>query len=92
MATFQFHTDNKVTMWERATFEIEADTYNQALNKALECAKNSRYPDMTDYETLYDTAEPMSVLDNKGVATLELYHVTNRMGEPVWDNKASIND
>lgn len=92
MATFQFHADSKVTMWERATFDIEAETYNQALEKALECVKTGGYPDMTDYETLYDTAEPMSVKDNKGESTLELYHVDNRWGESVWDNKSSIND
>lgn len=92
MATFQFYTDTKVTMWERATFDIEAETYNQALEQALKCAKTGGYPDMTDYETLYDTAESMSVLDNKGVATKELYHVPDSLGEPVWDNKNSIND
>lgn len=82
MATFNFYVDKKVTMWERASFEIEADTCNTALLEALKRAKNEMYPDMTDYETLYDTAEDLLVKDNHGLATKELYSED----EMVWDN------
>jgi hypothetical protein len=87
MATFNFFVDTKVTMWERANFEVEADTYNMALEKALQMAKSGDYPDMTDYETLYDTAEPLSVKDNHGESTKELFNLSS--DNIIWSNKNS---
>jgi hypothetical protein len=93
MATFDFFTDKKVTMWERVNFEIEADTYNQAVQKAIEFSKNDNFPDMADYETLYDTAEPLSVEENGGEATIELFKVSERREDvSLWNNKDSLND
>lgn len=87
MATFNFYVDTKVTMWERANFEIEASTYNKALDIALNMAKEQDYPDMTDYETLYDTAEPLSLEKNDNQPTIELHFID----EVVWDN-GKLND
>jgi hypothetical protein len=87
MATFNFFVDTKVTMWERANFEVEADTYNMALEKALQMAKSGDYPDMTDYETLYDTAEYIPVKENHGQPTKELYSIYN--DTTIWTNKNS---
>jgi hypothetical protein len=93
MATFDFYTDKKVTMWERVNFEIEADTYNQAVQKAIEFSKNDDFPTNSEYETLYDTSEPLSVNQNEGNPTIELFKVSGQWSdESVWNNKGSLND
>ena len=83
MATFQFYTDTKVTMWERATFEIEAETRYEAIEMAKKCAKSDNYPSNVDYETLYDTSEELLVNNNNGEATKELYIDNEDM---IWTN------
>jgi hypothetical protein len=93
MATFDFFTDKKVTMWERVNFEIEADTYNQAVQKAIEFSKNDNFPVNSEYETLYDTAEPLSVKENGGETTIELFKVSGQREDvSLWNNKDSLND
>jgi hypothetical protein len=93
MAKFDFYTDRKVTMWERVNFEIEADTYNQALQKAIEFSKDENFPTDSEYETLYDTSEPLSVKENGGEPTIELFKVANQWSdESLWTNRDSIND
>ncbi len=87
MATFNFFVDTKVTMWQRASFEVESNTYDMALEKALQIAKSSDYPDMTDYETLYDSAEHMSVKENHGQPTMELFSLSH--ASAIWTNKNS---
>lgn len=83
MATFEFYADQKVTMWERVTFSIEAETRNEAMQIAKQSVKTGNYPSDVWYDTLYDTTEPLSIKNNNGRATLELYTEDKDM---IWTN------
>lgn len=82
MAQFDFHVDEKKTIWYRKYFTIEADTEDEAKAKAVDIHKDGEWIDNADYEQLTDTCENLSVLDNDGWPTEELY-----MDDDIlWDN------
>ena len=70
------HVDVKVTIWGRLHFTDDAD-----MNKVIEVIKNSHSTnDVCDeifgfliYEVLYDTEEELSVNDNGGNPTIEVF-------------------
>lgn len=83
MATFDFYLDTKVTTWYRTPFEIEADTLEEAKQKAIDYVKDDgHYND--GWEQIDDTPEIMSIKENGGESTEELY--TYEDGEMIWDN------
>jgi hypothetical protein len=83
METFNFYLDTKVTGWYRTPFEIEADTLEEAKEKAIDYVKSGE-TSYISWEQIDDTVETMSVKDNDGESTEELY--TNSDGEMIWDN------
>lgn len=85
MEEFSFYLDAKVTMWRRKTFTIKAKTINVATKLAIEAIKNEE-TDKYDpwHEEMYETSENMSVEENKGNATLELFD--NDSNNRIWDN------
>ncbi len=83
METFNFYLDTKVTAWYRTPFEIEADTLEEAKEKAIDYVKSGETTYIS-WEQIDDTVETMSVKDNDGESTEELY--TNSDGEMIWDN------
>jgi hypothetical protein len=70
--TFQFRLDQKVTTWMRTDFEIDAIDEEEANLKALELLKSGEISEMP-WEEIMDTKETMSVEDNFGDPTEELY-------------------
>lgn len=92
MAEYHFYIDTKVTMWERATFTIESETYNGAIEQAKQMAIIDNLPSDADYDILYDTSESLLIENNNGMATRELYIESNRErytasnSEMIWDN------
>ena len=70
--TFQFHLDQKVTTWMRTDFEIDAIDEEEAKLKALELLKSGEISEMP-WDEIMDTKETMSVEDNFGDPTEELY-------------------
>jgi hypothetical protein len=70
--TFQFHLDQKVTTWMRTDFEIDAIDEEEANLKALELLKSGEISEMP-WDEIMDTKETMSVEDNFGDPTEELY-------------------
>lgn len=79
MAQYQFYQDEKVTMWTRQHFTIEAENEEQAKESAMHFVKQSvttGAPEAVIYdqnEDLIETQESMSVQKNDGYPTLELY-------------------
>ena len=84
MKTFQFYKDEKMTIWYRGKFEVEAETEEKAIEK-VKVLQTSNDIDNFDvyWEPLDDTIESLSVEDNGGESTEEMY--TNS-GNMIWDN------
>ena len=74
MAKFRFYKDEKITIWERTAFIIEAETKE----KARELAKTAINQDVEevgnfDYcEVLHDTREYNTLHPNELEATIEI--------------------
>lgn len=83
METFDFYLDTKVTGWYRTPFEIEANSLEEAKLKAIEFVKSGE-TSYISWEQIDDTVETMSVKDNDGESTNELYTYSD--GEMIWDN------
>ena len=80
--TFNFHLDTKVTSWYRTEFEIEAETLEEAKIKAIEYHNDSNTSSI-GWDEIMDTQESMSVVDNGGEPTEELF---DEEGDCFWDN------
>jgi uncharacterized protein involved in exopolysaccharide biosynthesis len=65
------YLDYKCTVWRRIHFSEKQND----VDKILEDIKGGYHPDIVDaeYETLYDTSEDMTVDENGGSSTIELY-------------------
>jgi hypothetical protein len=83
MKTFDFYLDTKVTNWYRTSFEIEANSLEEARQKAIEFVKDDEHSSIS-WEQVDETIEVMSVEENGGEPTEELY--TEPDGNMVWDN------
>jgi hypothetical protein len=70
MKTFDFYRDEKQTIWIRTRFDIQAESYEQALEKIKQVES---YEDEMETEYLYETLESMDPEENKGEATLEIH-------------------
>ena len=83
MKTFDFYLDTKVTTWYRTPFEIEADTLVEAQARAIKFVENDHHSELS-WEHIDDTIEKMSVEDNGGESTDELYY--EPVGDIIWAN------
>ena len=86
MAAFEFHLDQKHTIWYRNNFVIEADTLEEAKAKVLKiCNTNSSDLLSDDWETMFETAEQINPDENGGEPTEEVY--VDNTDVIVWTNK-----
>jgi hypothetical protein len=84
MEEFDFYLDQKHTIWYRNKFTIEANTLEEAKAKVVEiCETNSSELPSDDWDLLHETVEALSVGDNGGEATEELY---THDGNMIWQN------
>jgi hypothetical protein len=83
MKTFDFYLDTKVTNWYRTSFEIEASTLEEAKQKAIQFVKDDEQSSIS-WEQVDETIETMSVDENGGESTEELYYQPN--ADMIWDN------
>jgi len=81
METFNFYLDTKVTTWYRTNFEIDADNLEDARKKAIEMYKSGTLSEF-GWEQICDTIEMMSVKENGGYPTEELFSED----ESIFDN------
>ena len=83
MKSFDFYLDTKVTTWYRTPFEIEASSLEEAKQKAIEFVKEDEHSSIS-WEQIDETIEVMSVDENGGESTEELYYESSK--NMVWDN------
>jgi len=83
MKSFDFYLDTKVTTWYRTPFEIEADSLEEAKQKAIEFVKDDEHSSIS-WEQIDETTEVMSVDENDGESTEELYYESSE--KMIWDN------
>jgi len=83
MGSYSFFLDTKVTTWMRTDFEIEADSLEEAKLKAIEFHKQGNTLDLP-WEEVMDTQEPLSVDDNGGEPTEEIFCAEDSSG--VYNN------
>jgi hypothetical protein len=83
MKTFDFYLDTKVTTWYRTPFEIEANSLEEAKQKAIEFVKDDEHSSIS-WEQIDETTEVMSVDENDGESTEELYYESSE--KMIWDN------
>ncbi len=77
MATYKFYQDKKIEIWERTHFTVNADTEAEAKN-IIENQNGNDTDHMTGIvvgasEMLFETSKNISMNDNAGFATLEIY-------------------
>ena len=91
MEKFNFYQDRKVTCWERTHFDVKAESYEKtvAIVKSWQgedvlCFEDDENIIITDGETLYDTSESLSVEENGGQPTIEVFADN---GEDIINNK-----
>jgi hypothetical protein len=82
MKTYDFYLDTKVTTWYRTPFSIMANSEEDAKQLAIDFIKNDDHSEYS-WEQIDDTIEGMSVEDNGGYSTEEIYTGSGNM---IWDN------
>jgi hypothetical protein len=83
-----FYVERKMTIWVRERHCIEAESKQDAIEKMIVEFKDNECEDTTSYyeqEHLHETETPMSIEDNDGNATAELYY-GDRQTEFIIDN------
>lgn len=77
MATFDFYQDKKIEIRERTFFTVDAETEAKAI-KIVENQNGSNTDQKTGIEVggseiLFESSEQITMEDNGGFATLEIY-------------------
>ena len=90
MTRFDFYQDRKVTCWERTRFEVTAESYEEAVSiiqswkgEDVLLFEDDETIIITDGETLYETSESLSVEENAGSPTIEVF---DGQGREIADN------
>ena len=87
---FDFYIDEKITIWNRLKFSVEAETLEEAKDMAKFMTINDREDiDFDDTILLYDTMEVIEPEENYGNSTLELYcqeNNDNNEDELIYEN------
>ena len=73
MQKFHFYLDEKVTTWMRTNFSIEADSLEDARQKAVDMVLAGETAEYS-WEQIPETIEQMNPEDNGGSSTKEIYH------------------
>lgn len=91
MEKFNFYQDRKVTCWERTHFDVKVESYEEAVaivkswqGEDVLCFEDDENIIIIDGETLYDTSESLSVEENGGQPTIEVFA---NNGEDIINNK-----
>ena len=84
---FEFTLDEKMTIWSRKQFTIEADTIEEARQKAIELVENEEEIDFYSSEYLHGTEDLMELSKNDGRATIVLMQNEGRNTKKIYENK-----
>ena len=80
---FDFFLDQKITTWMRTRFYIEATSREEAWEKAKK--DYEKLCEMRIWEEIPDVQETMSVRDNGGFSTEEIYE-DDALLTKIWEN------
>jgi hypothetical protein len=83
-----FYVERKMTIWVRERHDIVAETKEEAIKKMIVEFQDNECEDTTSYieqEYVHETETRMSIEDNDGNATAELYY-GDRQTEFIIDN------
>lgn len=81
---FNYYIDTKFTIWGRDKYRIEADSKEEAEKIMRDIMTNGDKKGLYyDNEFMYETTEEMSIVDNDGNSTKELY---DENGNLIIDN------
>lgn len=72
MEEFEFYLDQKVTTWMRTRFSVEGESRDIARQKAVDFVKEGNTSDLP-WDEVMDTKEIMSLKDNDGMSTEEIF-------------------
>jgi hypothetical protein len=82
---FEFYIEERLMIWNRLKFSVEAETLEEAKEKAKYMVTKEREDiEFWDNIMLYDTLTEMEIGDNEGNPTLELY--CDKDAELIYDN------
>lgn len=86
------YIDCKITIWQRLHFSEDADMNKvvEILKMVPDTAANEICDDELGFqecETLYDTEDYITVEENQGNSTIEVYSDSNL---PIWENSKKI--
>ena len=84
---FKFTLDEKMTIWSRKQFTIEADTMEEAKQKAIELVENEEEIDFYSSEYLHGTEDLMELSKNDGHATIVLMQNEGKNTKNIYENK-----
>lgn len=82
---FYYYYDEKVTVWKRNHFSIEAENQEEANAIAIENMIEPWEIEIDETEYLFDTDGELSPENNDGRSTIELYSKANEF-EPLYEN------
>lgn len=75
--TIKFYIDTKITTWLRSTYEVEAETQEEGIEKIKELCKDlddGRDVELKgETEYLYEHSEAMTPDTNGGASTIEVF-------------------
>jgi len=77
------YVDTKITIWQRAYFDDDSDM--EKIAKMIEEGDDYYDEDLgfLEVEDLYDTVEDLTIEDNLGEPTIEVYSEENM----IWNNR-----
>lgn len=81
---FEFYKDELCKVWYRDYIEVEAESYEEAVEKMRNYELNDLDNETSDSEIIFDSLEYMSVESNNGFATFEIVDPNN--DEVLYDN------
>ena len=82
MATFNFALEEKVTIWKKTDFSIEATSLEEAKKLAIQFHKEGKTDDIS-WDTIDNTVERITLKENDFQPTEEIYTSSY---DKIWDN------
>lgn len=80
----RFYVDEKVTIWRRTWYSSDDEKSQEKLIESVQGINHDfTNSNMEDSEVLYETEELMSLQDNGGQSTIEVFTEDGKM---IWSN------
>ncbi len=84
MPTFNFRKLEKVTMWQRGKFQVEAENYDDAVAKVRFMMEKDADVD-AEWDNLIETICTMTIDENQGMPTIEV--ISDVTNDTIYSNE-----